>query len=115
MKSKGTHTQGMVQSIEQTFTATEPVCILVRQARLSLRSARAFLRMAQPAVQHAYLRLRSQELSGYEVIQLSQEADRLGHLTQQLITLTHAFANLMQRFVLEAALQEEEQYQIAAT
>lgn len=109
MKARRAHPQGVTPTTPQQAISTEHMCSLVRQAQFCIRTARALVRRTQPAIQHLHILLRNHELSQHEPMQLGKETERLASVTQQLTTLTHAFSNTLQKFVLEVTLQQPEE------
>ena len=109
MKARRSHLQGKTQATHQQAISTEQVCSLIRQTRLCIRTARALVRGTQPTIQHLRFLVRDRELSQHDPLQLGKETERLASLTRQLTTLTHAFSNTVQNFLLEVTLQQPEE------
>ena len=116
MKARKTLPQRETPTSHQHDISAEQACRLVHQARLGVRTARALLRGTQSTVQHLHALLRGRELNKNAAAQLCRETERLAGVTQRLATLTHAFTNVVQNFLLEVTLkQHEEQPQITSS
>lgn len=108
IKARKAHPQREIQTSHQHYISPEEACSLVRQARLGVRTARALLRGTQPTVKHLHALLRNRELNKHAAAQLSRETERLAGVTQRLATLTHAFTNAVQNFLLEVTLKQDQ-------